>query len=279
MRFRHASRIAGRRPDWLREATDLNPVDIQDAGDHSKIVIIEAPALGEAAAEVYAKRGLFDTFPSQEETALDVLGQTVGVIAARNAGSEWYDTDLLKRMEKFRALFKQQGVSAVGLATLNGAGIETLPTATINQATTDAAESLHRQSPKTRRVRIAGKLDMLRDSDRAFDLLLADGVRIRGVWEDDLGAIIQLLRKQVVVDALAVFRPSGSLLRIEAGGMEEAGADDTYFSKMPKPAPSQINLRAIHQPQAANTGLSAIYGQWPGDESEEQLLAALKDLD
>jgi len=279
MRFRHASKIKGRRPDWLREAADLNPVDIQDAGDHSKIVIIEAPMLGEAAAEVYKKKGLFDTFPSEQETALDVLGQTVRVIAARNATSEWYDTDLLKRMEKFRPFFKQLGVCAVGLATLNGAGIETLPTATIDQATIDAAESLHRQSPKARRVRISGKLDMLRDSDRAFDLLLTDHSRIRGVWEDDLGAIIALLGKQVVVDALAVFRPSGSLLRIEAGGMDEAGADDAYFSKMPKPAPSKIDLRTIHQPQAANTGLAAVYGRWPGDESEAQLLAALKGLD
>lgn len=279
MRFRHSSKIKGRRPDWLREATDLNPVDIQDAGDHSKIVIIEAPSLGGAAAEMYRNQGLFDTFPSEQETAIDVLGQTVGVIAARNAASEWYDTDLLKRMEKFRSFFRQHGVSAVGLATLNGAGIETLPTATIDQATIDAAETLHRQSPKARRVRISGKLDMLRDSDRAFDLLLADGTRIRGVWEDDLGAIIQMLRKQVVVDALAVFRPSGSLLRIEAGAMEAASDDDAYFSKLPMPAPSRTDLRAIRQPQAANTGLAAVYGRWPGDESEAQLLAALKDLE
>lgn len=279
MRFRHASRIAGRRPDWLRDAADLNPVDIQEAGDHAKVVIVEAPALGEAAAEVYEKRGLFDTFPAERDTALDVLGETVGVIAARNAASEWYDTDLLKRMTKFRAFFKQQGITRVGLASLNGAGIETPPTATIDQATVDAATSLHRQSPKARRVRISGKLDMLRDSDRAFDLLLADGARIRGVWEDDLGAIISLLRKQVVVDALAVFRPSGTLLRIEAGGMEEAATEDAYFSKMPSPAPGKIDIRAIHQTQAANTGLSAIYGRWPGDESEAELLAALKGLD
>jgi len=279
MRFRHASKVRGRGPDWLREATDLNPVGIQDAGDHSKIVIIDAPALGVAATEMYENKGLFDSFPSVHETALDVLSQTVGVIAARDPASEWYDTDLLKRMEKFRPLLKRQGASGIGLATLNGAGIETLPTATIDQATIDAAASLHRQSPKERRVRISGKLDMLRDSDRAFDLLLADGTRIRGVWEDDLGAIIQLLRKQVVVDALAVFRPSGSLLRIEAGGMEEAADEDLYFSKMPKPAPNRMDLRALHQTQAAHTGLSAIYGKWPGAESEAQLLAALKDLD
>lgn len=279
MRFRHASRIRGRRPDWLREAVDLDPVDIQEAGDHSKIVIIEAPSLGEAAAEVYQHRGLFDTFPQEQETALDVLGETVGVIAARNAASELYDTDLLKRMEQFRAYFKQRGISAVGLGTLNGAGIEALPTATIDQATFDAAKSLYHQSPKARRVRVSGKLDMLRDSDRAFDLLLSDGMRVRGVWEEDLGSIISLLRRQVVVDALAVFRPSGSLLRIEAGAMEEAETEDAYFSKLPQPAPTRLDLRAARQMQAANTGLAAVYGKWPGDESEVQLLAALKDLE
>lgn len=279
MRFRHASRIRGRRPEWLRDAADLNPVDIQDAGDHAKIVIVEAPVLGEAAVEVYQSKGLFDCFPQEHETALDVLGQTVGVIAARDTASEWYDTDLLRRMEKFRADFKRRDVNAVGLGTLNGAGIETLPTATIDQATIDAAESLYRQSPKARRVRVSGTLDMLRDSDRAFDLLLSDGARVRGVWEEDLGSILTLWGRQVVVDALAVFRPSGGLLRIEAGAMEEAGADDAYFSKLPKPAPTRLDLRAAHQVQAANTGLAAVYGKWPGDESEDQLLAALKDQD
>jgi len=279
MRFRHASRIKGRRPDWLREVADLNPVDIQDAGDNAKIVVFEAPRLGKAAAEVYERKGLFDTFPKETETAIDVLSQTVGVIAARNAASEWYDTDLLKRMESLGTVFKRQGVTAVGLGAFNGAGAATLPSATIDAATVDAAESLHRQSPKSQRVRVSGKLDMLRDSDRAFDLLLQDGARVRGVWEDDLGAILALLGKQVVVDALAVFRPSGTLLRIEAGGMEEASTDDGYFSKLPRPAPVRIDLRAAHQVQATNTGLAAVYGKWPGDETEEELLAALKDLD
>ena len=279
MRFRHASRIKGRRPDWLRDVADLNPVNIQDAGDNAKIVVFKAPRLGDAAAEVYKNRGLFDTFPQEAETAIDVLSQTVGEIAARNAASELYDTDLLKRLESFDTVFKRQGVAAVGIGSFNGQGTATLPSATIDAATVEAAESLYRQSPKSRRVRVSGKLYMLRDSDRAFDLLLDDGTRVRGVWEEDIGAIKDLFQKLVVVDALAVFRPSGSLLRIEAGGMGQANAEDAFFSKLPKPAPSRIDLRAAHQVQAANTGLAAVYGKWPGDETEEQLMAALKELD
>lgn len=278
MRFRHASRIKGRRPDWLRDIADLNPLDIQDAGDNAKIVVLQAPRLGVAAAEVYRDRGLFDTFPRESETAIDILTQTVSVIAARNAASEWYDTDLLRRVESFDTVFKRQGVSTVGIGTFEGPSASLLPSATIDETTVDAAESLHRQSPKSRRVRLAGKLDMLRNSDRAFDLLLEDGSRVRGIWEDDIGAIKDLFQKEVVVDALAVFRPSGSLLRIEAGGMEEAGSGDAFFSKLPKPLPARFNLRDSHQAQAANTGLAAIYGRWPGDETEEELLSALKAI-
>lgn len=279
MRFRHASRIKGRRPEWLRDAADLNPIEIQDGGDHSKIIVVKAPRLGDAAKEVYRVRGLFDTFPQENETAIDVLGETVADIAKRNAASEWYDTDLLKRVEKFDTVFRRQGVASVGLGMMNGAGLATLPTITIDSTTVDAAQSLHLQSPKVRRVRVSGKLDMLRHSDRAFDLLLADSTRVRGIWEDELGSIVSLLGEQVVVDALAVFRPSGTLLRIEAGGMELASTEDAFFSKLPKPAPPRIDLRAAHQVQAANTGLSAVYGRWPGDETEEELLCALKDLD
>jgi hypothetical protein len=263
----------------LRDAADLNPVDIQDAGDNAKVVVLEAPRLGDAAAEVYKNRGLFDLFPKEDETAIDVLSQTVGEIAARNASSEWYDTDLLKGIERFGKKLTKHGVTAVGLGTPNGAGILALPSATVDATTVDAARSLYRQSPKSRRVRVSGKLDMLRDSDRAFDLVLADSTRVRGVWEDDLGSIITLLGKQVVVDALAVFRPSGSLLRIEASGMDEASSEDSFFSKVPQPAPARLDLRAVHQVLAANTGVSAVYGKWPGDESEEQILAALKELD
>lgn len=279
MRFRHASRIKGRRPDWLRNAAELNPVDIQEAGDHSKIVIVEAPSLGEAAAEVYREKGLFDTFPGEDKTALDVLNETIGVIAERNAASEWYDTDLLKRIEKFGARFKEQGVARVGMGTLDGMGIETLPTTTIDETTMEAAASLYRQSPKPRRVRVSGKLDMLRASDRAFDLLLNDETRIRGVWEDELESIIGLLARQVVVDAVAVFRPSGTLLRIEAGAMQEASADDAYFSKLPQPLPTRVDIRALHGIQDVKSGLAAVYGKWPGDESEADLLAALRQLD
>ncbi len=278
MRFRHASRIHGRRPEWLRAVADLNPVDIQDAGDNSKIVVLEAPRLGDAAAALYEEQGLFDTFPAKAETAIDVLSGAVGAIAARDTASEWYDTHLLQRLESLGTVLKRQRISAVGLGTLESGGAM-LPSTTIDATTVEAAGSLHRQSPKSRRIRISGKLDMLRDSDRAFDLLLTDGGRVRGVWEEDVGAIKDLFQKLVVVDALAVFRPSGSLLRIEAGAMEEAGDEDAYFSRFPDPAPAKMDLRRAHRVQSGTSGMAAVYGRWPGDESEADLLQALRDLD
>ena len=34
----------------------------------------------------------------------------------------------------------------------------------------------------------------------------------------------------------------------------------------------------FRRPQAATTGIHAIFGRWPGDETEEEILAALEEL-
>jgi hypothetical protein len=34
----------------------------------------------------------------------------------------------------------------------------------------------------------------------------------------------------------------------------------------------------LHQPQGPNSGLNAVMGKWPGDETEEEILALLEEL-
>jgi hypothetical protein len=34
----------------------------------------------------------------------------------------------------------------------------------------------------------------------------------------------------------------------------------------------------FRRPQTATTGINAIFGRWPGDETEEEILAALEEL-
>lgn len=40
----------------------------------------------------------------------------------------------------------------------------------------------------------------------------------------------------------------------------------------------KLDLEALHQPQGPDSGLNAIMGKWPGDESEEEILALLEEM-
>jgi hypothetical protein len=45
-----------------------------------------------------------------------------------------------------------------------------------------------------------------------------------------------------------------------------------------RPLVRKLDLKALHQPQGPDTGINAIMGKWPGDESEEEILALLEEL-
>jgi hypothetical protein len=45
-----------------------------------------------------------------------------------------------------------------------------------------------------------------------------------------------------------------------------------------RPLVGRLDLKALHVPQGPDSGINAIIGKWPGDESEEEILALLEEL-
>jgi hypothetical protein len=39
-----------------------------------------------------------------------------------------------------------------------------------------------------------------------------------------------------------------------------------------------LDLSALRQPQDRHSGVNAVIGRWPGNESEEEIIAALREL-
>ena len=83
----------------------------------------------------------------------------------------------------------------------------------------------------------------------------------------------------ILVMGKAIYRPSGKLLRIDAAELVRASEHDQFFSKMPKPKNDKFDLNEIFRQQKHKRGIAAIYGKWPGDETDEEILAALKEMD
>jgi hypothetical protein len=106
-------------------------------------------------------------------------------------------------------------------------------------------------------------------------LKLDDGRLLRGfagaVGLDDLK---QWLGNAVVLEGHVTFRPSGEALRIEVESALPATPGDVIGAQLPKVESAPSRPRA----SVSSTGLSAFFGKWPGEESDEQLTAALQDL-
>jgi hypothetical protein len=51
-----------------------------------------------------------------------------------------------------------------------------------------------------------------------------------------------------------------------------------YQPLLKRPIVGKLDLDALHQPQGPDSGINAIIGKWPGDESDEEILALLEEL-
>src|SRR5579883_2118179 len=99
MAFEGRSRAKGKRPDWLRAATDVRFVGHE--GDDETILRFETPTLGEAAPRLYAQQELWPTRPEAADTGFDLLADVLLDVATKNADSERFDRSLLDSIAGF----------------------------------------------------------------------------------------------------------------------------------------------------------------------------------
>jgi hypothetical protein len=277
MGFRGSSRSRGRRPGWMRRASDVRFVDVSSGPDDTTLLHFTAPRFGEVAEAVYRQGQLFGTLPSENDTAFDVMGDMVTDVAKRLRDSDRFDVGVLQRLESFKEPVFHHGVDEIAL--LGGRLPDARPP-TIDPALADIATSLYQETPAPVRARVAGHLDMIRASDKVFSLILRDGQKVRGIW---LGASVGPLRhyldQDVVVNGMVTYRPSGSVLRIDAEAIDAATHADRLFSKLPPPAALTLRRPNLLHPQTASTGMKAVFGKWPGDETDEEVLRTLAEVE
>ena len=274
MRFEGRSSGAGKRPQWLQAMSDIRLVDY--GGDEDTVLAFECPRFRDAAPELYQqKRFDWASRPDPDDTGFDLLGDVLIDVAARNADSDRYDRPLLRQLASFRAGAKAS-FREVGFT-----GIRFSPDrpAVLNEAVIATARSLSDDTPPAEPVRVVGTLDMIRASTQAFALKLDDGQEVRGVMiAGDVGQSRHLLATRVLVLGRSVYRPSGRLLRVDADEIHPASAGDRFFSRIPSPGRRRLDVKTILREQAHKRGLAAIMGKWPGDETDEEIAAALQEL-
>ena len=276
MGFRNTSSLSGRRPEWFNRASDIRFVDMSRGPEDATLLHFEAPRFGDAAEDLYRQGELFKVRPSKEDTGFDLLGDVLTDIRGSDEDSLNFDARLLKQLAGFRGLSEKKGVDVVAIS---GHRWDSSNPPTLDADLAATAESMCSRTPPARRARIAGKLDMIRDHDNVFEMILEGNVTVHGLWTSgDMAALIGLFRQDVVVEGQAVFRVSGKLLRIEAEAVKAATEADDFFRRIPESAGQRLEKRSFLRLQTKGTGASVVHGRWPGDETEQEILAALKEM-
>ncbi len=272
MAIEGTSSHVGAPPTWLRRASDVRFVGISEGQHRDTVLHLEAPVLGEAAEEVYKQGALWDTRPAPEETAVNVFARVAREVRQGNPDSTLYDLHLLRHLSLSNRLFEHKLISMDVPQTTGSTNFD-------REVATRAAE-LTRGTPSPRQVRVVGHLDMIRHSTRSFEMLLEEGRAVRGVLEngDYMDTLRDLLGQTVLVVGKAVYRPSGSLLRIDAQAVTAGRAESKLFAKIPPAMEHRQATVRYRVGEQAKRGVPGFFGKWPGDETDDQLLAMLKEM-
>jgi hypothetical protein len=262
----------GAPPKWLRLASDVRLVGISGRRNRDTVLHLEAPALGEAAEEIYEQGRLWETRPAPEETAVNVFARVTREVRRGDPESGLYDLHLLRHLSLSRRLFQHKLLS-MDVPERKGS-------AQLDAEVAARAIELGQRTPPPRQVRVIGRLDMIRHSTRTFEMLLDGAKPVRGVLQNNeyMDALRDLLGKSILVVGKAVYRPSGSLLRIDAQAVSPGDGRPSLFAKIPLPIERRPALLRQRPALPAKEGVADFFGTWPGEETDQDLLEMLKDL-
>ena len=272
MAIEGASASAGAPPAWLDLASDIRTLGFSERNGQS-ILHVKAPTLGDAVPEVFDQQTLWPGMASAEDTVIQLIGRIGHVVREQEKASDMYDQPLLRHFTHWQGLFKRE-VKELRMppSFMGGATPVTLDIAVVENA-----KLLSAQTPIPRQIRVVGKMDMVRHSTRSFGLVLDGGEEVRGVLQEgDPELLKRYFGKEITVFGKAIYRPSGSLLRIDAQEIVNTTEGRAAFSAIPE-ALSKVP-RMERRQQSSRVGVSAFFGTWPGEETDEELLAALGEL-
>ena len=268
LRVEGRSTARGSEPAWLVKAADF---EITGLSPGSTVIEIEAPTLFEAVPDKFAQQNIFSSVET-ETSAFAAFEKSFQDAIEGKEDSDLFDEALLQDFLKLGDLF-DAGIEQLEFS--NGSAKK--PPLLVMPKHLEEVKKLKRQTPPSQAVRIAGKINTIRESDKMFELVVPSGT-VKGIAPNNFNSddLREFFGKDVTLVGKVVFRPSGSVLRVETTKIELAHGDVSLWNKLPSPRRHTVNARDLRRPQTLETGLNAVFGKWPGDETDEQLEEALK---
>ena len=260
----------GTEPVWLDPVSHL---DVTGLGPSGPSIQLEAPLFTEAAPDYFqadlpalAGAGLLDV----SLTALDLF-LSVLTAALSSDGDQQVDRPMLDACVRCA---RSPGSAFGGVLLEGAAGSQR---AELRAEEVGRLELVRDQTPKPRAVRVVGVLDAISPERRALQLRLRDGTLFTGRAAGlDQGALQGQQGTRVAIEGMAFSRPSGrvSIVDVAYSGLAREKGDE-LFERVPGPFGGPLQAPV---PQVERSGVAAVFGTWPGDETDEELLAQLEEV-
>lgn len=274
MGFLHSSQARGRIPRGIKAAADVRYIGHAQAGDNATLLRFEVSPFGDVAGDLFRQTRLWDDMPTSDQTAFELLGAALDDIGTHREDSNRFDPGLLRRITRYKVIFRR-GLSRIVLPDVAWPHPALFDTAVIK-----AAHALSDATPEPRRVRVSGRLDLMGVSQGVIKIHVAGGAVVTALWDgqEPIDELRSLLNRDVICEGVGVFRPSGTLLRIDADAVAAAGAGDAGFAVVPR----ATRVGDIKRQLLLKTGETSAYrdllGSIPAEESDEDFAAAIEAM-
>lgn len=274
MGFLHSSRARGRIPTVLKAAAEVRFVGHAADGENATRLRFEVAQFGSVAAELFQQQLLWNDGPRPDQTAFELLGSALIDVAAKRVESNRFDPGLLRRIGRYKKML-EAGLSRIALpdAELPARG-------SIDREVVRAAAELVDITPSPQQVRVAGRLDLMGASQAVLKLEVRPGEIVTAVWEGTatVDSLKDFFNRDVIIEGLGVFRPSGTLLRVDADAIAQASTLDDFFRRVPRGTVERDYHKLARLKPGEKSAYAQLLGSIPAGESDEDFEAALAAL-
>ena len=268
-----ASVRKGKIPGWLRKSLEFTITGISKG---STVLEIEAPTLAQAAPEQVQQQTLWYTLPDPEDTALSLLSRSIKDATSDQLESEYYDRGVLTALLSFEAPLKKY----ISMLEVNSE-TKQRDNFKVGHVELEKISRMKAETPVPRAVVLAGAFNLIEHTQGRFHLTLKDGRNIPG--EADLSFVThELMRtlwgKRVTVKGTAHFNPSGKVRFIEAQIIKPFEPGEEVFENILEISSPHSVVEEQKRKQQLRSPLKEIWGQWPGEESIDEILSQLREM-
>jgi hypothetical protein len=257
-------------PGWLARSLDFTITGIKKG---STTILLDAPPLGETAANQIKQQDLWFSKPKPEDTAITLVSRSVKEVISQNFESYAYDEGVLDGLLSFENFFKTYAATLTVEAT--GRLAENF---SLSSVVLEKVQEIKAEIPEPIAIVISGKFDLIQYTGPRFHLVLGDGHKILGTIDRDLLNVEDMRQfwgKRVTIKGTLHFHPGRKIKLLEAQAIKPAEEGEEVFDRLPLSGKPLTLFDLEIQKLNANPALKEIWGKWPGDESIEELLAEL----